>query len=285
MTKIDVDRHIAEMEEDGYTILRDVLPESELEAARKAIQETLAAEEPVAKKFGLQTEDLSISFNAQGKHPFFYGFMIRNPEPMELARRLMGEEVFAHDIAIRVPMPTGRKDHTRLAGHVHVDWHQFTVWPFQGGKHYPMAAQALFCISDFSEETGGTIIWPGSHKWAEVPPEDFESTPSGWIVAEAPAGSVIMLNSGVWHTGGINRSDGPRDTLISYFQRWWIRGYNDSYHLVSAEVRAALSDEERHSWGMDIAYPPNTHLRGMSEEELAALSPEDKAVLNIPAYL
>ena len=76
-------RHIAELEEDGYTILRDVLPESELEAARKAIQETLAAEESVAKKFGLQTEDLNISFNAQGKHPFFYGFMVRNPEPME----------------------------------------------------------------------------------------------------------------------------------------------------------------------------------------------------------
>ena len=49
----------------------------------------------------------------------------------------MGEEVFAHDIAIRVPMPTGRKDHTRLAGHVHVDWHQFTVWPFQGVEALP----------------------------------------------------------------------------------------------------------------------------------------------------
>ena len=106
-----------------------------------------------------------------------------------------------------------------------------------------MAAQAIFCISDFSEETGGTIIWPGSHKWAEVPPEDFESTPSGWIVTEAPAGSVIMLNSGVWHTGGINQSDSPRDTLISYFQRWWIRGYNEQ--LPPGISRSASSLERR----------------------------------------
>ena len=29
----------------------------------------------------------------------------------------------------------------------------------------------------------------------------------------------------------------------------------------------------------------NTHLRGMNQEQLASLAPEEKAVLNIPAYL
>ena len=68
-------------------------------------------------------------------------------------------------------------------------------------------------------------------------------------------------------------------------QRWWIKGSNDAYHLVSPDAREAMTAEERKVWGLDVAYPPNTHLRGMNQEQLASLAPEEKAVLNIPAYL
>lgn len=220
METFDIDRHAADLERDGYTILYDVMSPLERDATREVIEETLAAEETISRKYGLQNEDLRMAFNAQAKHPHFYGILLRNPAPIEVARRVLGEDMFAHDLAIRAPMPTGKKDTTRLGGHLHADWEDFTVRPFIGGKHYPLAIQSAWAIVDFTKETGGPMIWPGSHLSNEIPPEQPETLPPGGIIAEAPAGSVVMWDSSLWHTGGINYSDSPRYSLIFFFQRW-----------------------------------------------------------------
>jgi ectoine hydroxylase-related dioxygenase (phytanoyl-CoA dioxygenase family) len=220
METFDIDRHAADLERDGYTILYDVMSPLERDATREVIEETLAAEETISRKYGLQNEDLRMAFNAQAKHPHFYGILLRNPAPIEVARRVLGEDMFAHDLAIRAPMPTGKKDTTRLGGHLHADWEDFTVRPFIGGKHYPLAIQSAWAIVDFTKETGGPMIWPGSHLSNEIPPEQPETLPPGGIIAEALAGSVVMWDSSLWHTGGINYSDSPRYSLIFFFQRW-----------------------------------------------------------------
>ncbi|WP_089718116.1 hypothetical protein [Candidatus Entotheonella palauensis] len=85
MKNFDLERHVAEVEQDGYTILEDVLPASEIEATKQAIEETLTAEETIGRKYGLQSENLCMAFNVQGKHPHFYGMPLRNPQPAEVA--------------------------------------------------------------------------------------------------------------------------------------------------------------------------------------------------------
>ncbi len=37
-------------------------------------------------------------------------------------------------------------------------------------------------------------------------------------------------------------------------------------------------------WGLEAGIPPNTHFRGMSEAQIAALTPEEQAMLNIATY-
>ena len=284
MTAADRERHTRQLEQEGYTILPEVLSRSEIERTRSAIDETLAAEAEIARRYGLQNENLQMAYNAQGKHPHFYGLLVRNPEPVEVARGVLGEDLFAHDVAIRKPLPTGKKDWTRLGGYLHADWHHFTVTPFLGGKHYPMAVQSAWCISEFTVENGATLIWPRSHLSLEVPPEQPETLPPGYRYTEAPAGSVILWDSALWHTSGTNCGTGPRYSLVFYFHRWWLKGFNDSYRLVPAQARAAMTPEERRLWGLEAAVPPNTHFRGMSAQQIAALTPEEKAVLNIAAF-
>ena len=41
--------------------------------------------------------------------------------------------------------------------------------------------------------------------------------------------------------------------------------------------------EQRRIWGLEAAVPPNTHFRGMTPEQIEALTPEEKAALNIAA--
>ncbi len=284
MMTLDIDRHTTELKREGYTIIHVVMSSSEIDATKQAIEETLDAEETLGRKYGLQNENLRMSFNVQSKHPHFYGMPLRNPEPVEVARRVLGDDMFAHDVTIRTPLPTGKKNWSKHGGNLHTDWPDFTVKPFIDGKHYPMAIQSVWAVSDFTKETGGPMIWPRSHLSLEVPPEEPETLPPGWIIAEAPAGSVVMWDSGLWHTGGTNSSDSPRYSLIFYFQRWWIKGFNDSYRFVPPELRAAMTAEERRMWGLEAGIPPNTHLRGMSTEQIAAFTPEEKAVLNIAPF-
>ena len=280
----DIEKHVSELGKDGYTIVHDVMPPSELDATKRAIEEALAYEEEIGRRVGMQTEDLRTVFEAQGKHPHLYGLVLRNPKPIQVARRLLDDDVMCYSLTIRNPMPTGHKDTTKLGGHMHVDFDTFTVHPFMGGKHYMMAIQSAWCISGFTKESGGTMIWPGSHLSLQAPFHDSKTVPPGYIIAEAPAGSVIMWDSALWHTAGVNYGDSPRYTIISYFQRRWIKGYNDAYHRTPAKARDEMTEEELRLFDIEPRTPPNTHIKAMSPEQLAALTTEEKAVLGFAVH-
>ena len=280
----ELEQHATNLERDGYTIIPELMSVSEIEEAKRAIDETLDAEAEIARKYGLQNENLLMCFNVQGKHPYFATVLTQHPEVLSVARRVLGDDMFAHNVTIRKPLPTGKKDWTKLGGNVHADWHDFTVDPFIGGKHYALAIQSVWCVSEFTEQNGATYVWPGSHLSLEVPPEQPETLPPGWIRAAAPAGSVVLWNSALWHTSGANCGDAPRYSLVFYFQRWWVKGFNDAYRLCPPKARGWMSEEDRKVWGLEAAVPPNTHFRGMTAEEIEALTPEEKAVLNIAAF-
>lgn len=280
----EIDRYVQQLINDGYTIVPGVLPDDEIERTKVVIDEVYEAEREIATKFGLQNENLLMCYNAQGKHPHLYGLALRYPEPLEVVRRILGEDMFAHNVAIRKPLPTGEKDWTKLGGNLHADWSDFTVKPFVGGRHYPMAVQSVWAISDFTVASGATYLWPRSHLSNTIPPEEPETLPSGYIRAEAPAGSVIMWDSALWHTSGANSSDGPRYSLVYYFQRCWLKGFNDSYRLVPENIREQMTEEEQRFWGLEAKVPPNTHFRGMTTEQIDALTPKERSVLNIPAF-
>ena len=130
MSTFEIDRHADELERNGYTILKNVLPVSEIQATKLAIKETLSYEETVGRKYGLQSDNLLMAFNAQAKHPHFRSMPLRYPAPAEVARRVLGEDMFCHNVVIRTPLPSGAKDHQKYGGNLHADWVDFTVKPF-----------------------------------------------------------------------------------------------------------------------------------------------------------
>lgn len=281
---VDVDKHANQLLTEGWTVIPDAMPPDEVAATRRAMDEVMDAEAERGRRLGTQTDDLRVVFNAHGKHPHFYGLALRNRAPLDVARRILGDDVVLYDFTIRVPLPTGRKDTEKYGGHFHVDWPQYTVAPFVGGKHYPMAIQSAWAISDFSAGGGGTVLYPKSHLSLSAPNSGgaFEDLPPGYVFAEAPAGSVFLWDSAIWHTGGINHGSVPRYTVIGYMQRGWVKGYNDQVRKVPASAAARMTPGERRLFGLDPVTPPNTHLRDMTPEAIAALPAEDRSVLGLP---
>jgi ectoine hydroxylase-related dioxygenase (phytanoyl-CoA dioxygenase family) len=72
----------------------------------------------------------------------------------------------------------------------------------------PLAINALYCVDSFTLDNGATRIVPGSHK-QEMFPAD-ETIRALEVTAIAKAGSFIVLDCMVFHTGGRNMTQRDR---------------------------------------------------------------------------
>ena len=103
-------------------------------------------------------------------------------------------------------------------------------------------ANGLFLFDDMTVDNGPTRVIPGSHHWPSVniphvnwgdwkPPEltpeeqalipdDLAGHHENEILVEAPAGSVVIINSALWHSGTSNNSGKRRRVLhLTYTRR------------------------------------------------------------------
>ena len=76
---------------------------------------------------------------------------------------------------------------------------------------------------------GGTWVVPGSHKDPRNPrgPEDGidSSAPiPGELQVSAPAGSVFMQDTRLWHSGARNQSQYERTAVVCRYGPWWLSG-------------------------------------------------------------
>jgi hypothetical protein len=127
--------------------------------------------------------------------------------------------------------------------------------PSKGGGHQDIHADVpkkfaddwwvsngLLLFDDMTESNGPTRVIPGSHLWPSVNiplvnigdweaptltpeeqaliPEDLAVPHEKEVRVEAPAGSVIVINSALWHSGTTNRSGDRRRVLhLTYTRR------------------------------------------------------------------
>ena len=78
----------------------------------------------------------------------------------------------------------------------------------------------IWLLDDFNKNNGATRIVPGTHMLAELPHEVLENPElphSEEILIQAPAGSVFVFNSHVWHGGTMNQTNKYRRSIHSYF--------------------------------------------------------------------
>jgi ectoine hydroxylase-related dioxygenase (phytanoyl-CoA dioxygenase family) len=60
----------------------------------------------------------------------------------------------------------------------------------------------LWALSEFTKDNGATRLIPGSHKEESIAPGSDEVSTA--LLAEMPAGSVLVLHGSTWHGGGPN---------------------------------------------------------------------------------
>ena len=176
----------------------------------------------------------------------------------------------------------------------HSDWpHDLTAygpneehpWKHCGAvaQPFPDVCMALSTIwylgpEDVTPHNGGTWVVPGSHKDPRNPrgPDDgidqWRAIP-GELQISAPAGSVYLQDTRVWHSTALNQSEHERTAVVCRYAPWWLSG-NEFCNLHSGghALRTYVPREvyERFSPDLQLLY------RHLTEGVEDVLQPENQ---------
>ncbi|MGO4303084.1 phytanoyl-CoA dioxygenase family protein [Cupriavidus sp. RAF12] len=114
----------------------------------------------------------------------------------------------------------------------------------------PLAVNALFCLDDFTLENGATFVLPGSHKTEELGSDGYVER--NRLQIEAKAGSFIVLDCMLYHTGGTNQTDSPRRAVNHVFT---IPFFRQQIQLPRNLDDARLTPTARDVLGFDYVEP------------------------------
>jgi len=107
-------------------------------------------------------------------------------------------------------------------------WHRDFSFP----GDTPLAVNTIIFLDDINEQTGPTRVVPRTHLGEHDVPKDTITTPlEGEVAFPVAAGTAILINAAIWHTGARNDSDGLRRGIYMYYGYWWLKQYGSEQAL------------------------------------------------------
>tara|TARA_R110002020_G_scaffold48223_14_gene137460 strand:+ start:1093 stop:1830 length:738 start_codon:yes stop_codon:yes gene_type:complete len=130
---------------------------------------------------------------------------------------------------------------------LHVDWKNTVV-----NEAYKVC-NSIWLLDDFTADNGSTRIVPRTHKLSNLPdevmPDPFDKH-ADEIRIIAPAGSVFIFNSHVWHGGTTNQTEQVRRSIHSYFCSREQPQQIDQKKYIKADTLQRIG--EKGKWVLDV---------------------------------
>jgi ectoine hydroxylase-related dioxygenase (phytanoyl-CoA dioxygenase family) len=239
---------VRQIEEEGYAVVEGALDPDRVERLRAeldaAVEEDLKGFEAEERRTGRPHPDRWMVHNA----------MLRGPELARMLEHEAMQAYFGHflgDTCILYAyqtssMPPGGSNYSNR---IHVDCPRLI-------PGYPTNMGALFPLDDLTEANGATYVLPGSHLRADAPGEaEFEK---GAVRLVCPAGSMMLLNSRIWHRGGTNTTNRARHMLTIGACRSYMRQRFDFPRLIEntgSDILSRLGPVGRRFLGYNVRVP------------------------------
>ncbi len=116
----------------------------------------------------------------------------------------------------------------------------------------------IWMLDDFTTENGATRCVPGTHRSGRLPDGDPLARHPDEILVLGTAGTVVVMNSHLWHGGTGNRTARPRCAMHGFFCRRDKPQQQYQKRLVRASVQERLTADER--WLLAIDDPLNDEI-------------------------
>ena len=112
------------------------------------------------------------------------------------------------------------------------------MWPGPKGS-LEYLVNVMWPIDRFTEENGGTRLWPGSHDDWHVP----ELPEKQAIVPDIGPGDALMFLGSTLHGGGGNRSAAPRRGVIVSYCLGWLKPFELQWLVYPPAIARTFSPE------------------------------------------
>ncbi len=142
------------------------------------------------------------------------------------------------------------------AQYVHRDQWAFDFFSFPAS--YEVTCNTIWAMTDFTEENGGTRLIPGSHRYDDK----LTFTEVDTEAARMRKGSVLIYTGALYHGGGPNRSDAPRNGVNITYCVGWLRQEENQYLSVPPDVARELPDDLLRM----IGYAPGAYALGYVDD-------------------
>lgn len=138
------------------------------------------------------------------------------------------------------------RDSRNYAHRIHRDVRTFT-------KDYPLIANTLVMLDDFTKENGATYVLSGSHHLEEKPDEDYFYKHAEQVLGKA--GSILIFDSNIWHAAADNVTDRPRRSVTPMYSRPFIKQQFDYPRAIGDAAGSQLSETLRQVIGFNSRTP------------------------------
>jgi len=230
-----------QLDHEGFLPLCGILTPDQLGRLRAQVDELLQAEGAQAGTEFRQEAGAERLSDLVNKGTVF-DICFTHPRVLAGIAQVLGADFKLSSLNYRAALPG--QGHQAL----HTDWPE----PVSAGQF--RVCNSIWLLDDFTAENGPTRVVPGSHQRGMLPKDEMRdpATPHpDEATLLAPAGTVVIFNSHLWHGGTLNRTAVRRRALHAYFCRRTERQQLDQQRFARAETRARLSPAARYVLGID----------------------------------
>ena len=202
----DTSRYAEDIAIKGYTIIPPLISEYELEVWRNKIDKIYTQQEiEFGREALMAIQELDVC-----RAPLLYDFefikISQNPTVLAVVQKFLGDWFILNLQNAIINRPN--TEHHQSSWHRDLPYQNFVI-------SKPLAINALWAIDEFSSETGGTYIVPFTHKTEVLPSNTYIE--NNEVIANVPAGSVIMFDSMLFHRAGYNKSNIIRRSINNLY--------------------------------------------------------------------
>ncbi len=217
------------LDRDGYAPVPGVLTGEQVAGIRARLAELTAAEGADAGREVHQEAGTDRLSDLVNKDPMFE-VCFTDPRVLACVAYVLGDFKLS-SLNSRAALPG------RGLQALHAEGGPVGLGPYQ-------VCNSIWLLDDFSQDNGATRVVPGSHRLTvsvrDVMPDTSAPHPDE-VTLTAPAGTVVVFNSHLWHGGTLNRTGRPRRALHSYFTRRGNGQQLDQRKYIRPETLARLS--------------------------------------------
>lgn len=244
MTQVDIEHVAQQVRTDGYAVVENVIDPDLCEEMAQAL-DRIESNHRVGAETTASYADQKVIYSPYLHEPELFLPWVGFSPFVDVANIFLGND------HVTLNGSSGSRCTGPAYGQTHIDGSMAV-----SDINHTTDFVTMIALDDFTEETGATHVWKGSHNTG-LNPKTVENAVerSERVVLEAPRGSIIFFLGQTWHMQGGNTSGARRWAYIFQYSRWFIKPMY-AHHTMGAEIYEKLDPVQKQLFGFG-SRPPN----------------------------